>query len=59
MSTKATLETLNFDNLALKSLPIDPEEDNFIRQVKYIKHRSLMQMSNTSAASNRGNCICF
>ena len=47
MSTMATLETLNFDNLALKSLPIDPEEDNFIRQVKYIKHRSLMQISHT------------
>ena len=59
MSTMATLETLNFDNLALKSLPIDPEEDNFIRQVKYIKLRSLMQTSNTSAASNRGNFICF
>ena len=54
MSTMATLETLNFDNLALKSLPIDPEEDNFIRQVK-LKHRVLMQMSNTSAASNREN----
>ena len=58
MSTMATLETLNFDNLALKSLPIDPEEDNFIRQVKYVKHRSLMQISHTSAASYRWNFIC-
>ena len=29
----ATLETLNFDNLALRSLPIDPEKSNFTRQV--------------------------
>lgn len=33
-STKMpTLETLHFDNLALRSLPIDPEKENFIRQV--------------------------
>lgn len=30
----ATLETLNFDNLALRSLPIDAYEDNVQRQVK-------------------------
>ena len=29
----ATLETLNFDNLAQRVLPIEPEEDNFVRQV--------------------------
>ncbi len=29
----ATLETMNFDNLALRVLPIDPEEENYIRQV--------------------------
>ena len=29
----ATIETLNFDNLALRALPIDAEEDNFVRQV--------------------------
>jgi uncharacterized protein YdiU (UPF0061 family) len=29
----STLESLNFDNLALRSLPIDPEKENFIRQV--------------------------
>ena len=29
----ATLETLNFDNLALKALPIDKEVKNFVRQV--------------------------
>ncbi|XP_028401083.1 protein adenylyltransferase SelO, mitochondrial-like [Dendronephthya gigantea] len=28
-----TLETLNFDNLALRSLPIDPVKENFVRQV--------------------------
>ena len=28
-----TLETLKFDNLALRALPIDTEEENFIRQV--------------------------
>lgn len=29
----ATLETLNFDNLALRSLPIDKELENYVRQV--------------------------
>ena len=29
-----TLETLNFDNLALKRLPIDPIEDNYVREVR-------------------------
>ncbi|CAB4002050.1 Hypothetical predicted protein, partial [Paramuricea clavata] len=29
----ATLETLNFDNLVLRSLPIDPIKQNFVRQV--------------------------
>ena len=29
----STLETLKFDNLALRSLPIDPEEENYVRQV--------------------------
>ena len=29
----ATLETLNFDNLALRTLPIDEEKRNFVRQV--------------------------
>ncbi|ESO86801.1 hypothetical protein LOTGIDRAFT_128503 [Lottia gigantea] len=29
----ATLETLNFDNLALRSLPIDPSDENRPRQV--------------------------
>ncbi len=29
----ATLETLNFDNLALRVLPIDPEQENYTRQV--------------------------
>ncbi|XP_041372040.1 protein adenylyltransferase SelO, mitochondrial-like [Gigantopelta aegis] len=29
----STLETLNFDNLALRSLPIDPVEENHVRQV--------------------------
>jgi len=28
-----TFETLKFDNQALKRLPIDPEKDNFGRQV--------------------------
>lgn len=32
-SKMATLETLNFDNLALRSLPIDKELDNYVRQV--------------------------
>ncbi|XP_022088573.1 selenoprotein O-like isoform X1 [Acanthaster planci] len=30
----AKLESLNFDNLALRSLPIDPETENFTRSVK-------------------------
>ena len=29
----STLETLNFDNRALRSLPIDPVEENRVRQV--------------------------
>ena len=29
----ATLETLNFDNLVLRSLPIDSIKENFVRQV--------------------------
>ncbi|XP_055336014.1 protein adenylyltransferase SelO, mitochondrial-like [Paramacrobiotus metropolitanus] len=29
----ATLESLNFDNLALQRLPIDPVSDNYVRQV--------------------------
>ncbi|XP_072173482.1 protein adenylyltransferase SelO, mitochondrial-like [Diadema setosum] len=29
----AKLNTLHFDNLALRSLPIDPETENFVRQV--------------------------
>ena len=33
-NSMATLETLNFDNLALRSLPIDPEKEIFPRQVK-------------------------
>ncbi|XP_060580339.1 protein adenylyltransferase SelO, mitochondrial-like [Ruditapes philippinarum] len=32
-STMASFETLKFDNLALKSLPIDPVKENTIRQV--------------------------
>lgn len=28
-----TLETLNFDNMVLRSLPIDPVTENFVRQV--------------------------
>lgn len=30
----ATLETLNMDNLAVRSLPIDKELKNFVRQVQ-------------------------
>lgn len=33
MSTK-TFETLNFDNLVLRTLPIDPITENYVRQVK-------------------------
>jgi hypothetical protein len=29
-----TLETLNFDNRALRSLPIDPVHENFPRKVR-------------------------
>lgn len=29
----ATLETLQFDNLALRSLPLDEEKENYVRQV--------------------------
>lgn len=32
-SPKVTLETLNLDNLALRSLPIDKEVNNYVRQV--------------------------
>ncbi|KAL4219840.1 hypothetical protein ACF0H5_020251 [Mactra antiquata] len=32
-SKMASLETLKFDNLALRALPIDPEKENFTRQV--------------------------
>ena len=32
--TSGTLESLNFDNLALRSLPIDSEEENYVRQVQ-------------------------
>lgn len=31
--SSGTLESLNFDNLVLRSLPIDTEEENYIRQV--------------------------
>ena len=30
----ATLESLKFDNLALRTLPIDPIKENYVRQVK-------------------------
>lgn len=33
LSKMATLESLKFDNLALKSLPIDPVKENHVRQV--------------------------
>ena len=29
-----TLETLNFDNLVLRSLPIDTIEENYVREVR-------------------------
>lgn len=32
-SKMATLETLDFDNLVLRSLPLDQEKENFVRQV--------------------------
>ena len=31
---KVTFETLKFDNLALRTLPIDPIAENYVRQVK-------------------------
>ncbi len=34
LNKMAMLESLNFDNLALRSLPIDPEEEIHVRQVK-------------------------
>ena len=30
----ATLKSLNFDNLALRTLPLDTEKDNYVREVK-------------------------
>ena len=33
LKMSASLESLKFDNLALKALPIDSEEENYIRQV--------------------------
>ena len=33
ITNMTTLETLNFDNLVLRSLPIDPVKENFVRQV--------------------------
>ena len=32
--SKTTLQTLNFDNLVLRTLPIDPITENYVRQVK-------------------------
>ena len=29
-----TFESLNFDNLALKSLPLDPVAENYVREVR-------------------------
>ena len=34
MSDHVTFEMLNFDNLALRTLPIEKETDNYVRQVK-------------------------
>ncbi len=34
MSNHVTFESLKFDNLALRKLPIDKETDNYVRQVK-------------------------
>ena len=34
MNTTATFETLNFDNLTLRSLPIDQTKENYVRKVK-------------------------
>ena len=33
-SKESTFETLKFDNLALRTLPIDPIAENYVRQVK-------------------------
>lgn len=33
-SKMATLESLHFDNLALRSLPLDQETENLVRQVR-------------------------
>jgi len=33
-SSTATLHTLKFDNVALRTLPIDPEKKNFLREVE-------------------------
>jgi hypothetical protein len=35
-----SLETLNFDNRALRSLPIDPVHENFPRKVRTAAARS-------------------
>lgn len=32
--TMATLESLNFDNLSLRSLPVDPIQENYTREVR-------------------------
>lgn len=40
-SKMATLDTLHFDNLALRALPLDQEEENFVRQVSL----SVLQLS--------------
>lgn len=29
----ASLESLNFNNLALQALPVDPQDENYVRQV--------------------------
>jgi hypothetical protein len=34
LSTNKTLDTLNFDNLALKTLPVDSIEENYVREVR-------------------------
>lgn len=33
-SSGLTFESLNFDNLALRSLPIDPVAENYVREVR-------------------------
>ncbi|KAK3578327.1 hypothetical protein CHS0354_039034 [Potamilus streckersoni] len=55
-----TLETLHFDNLALRILPIDPEKQNFVRQVpgacfslvkpETVKNPSLVAFSKSALA---------